>query len=190
MYRVMLDLETLSTRDNALILSIGAVEFGLEGVSREFYQVAKEDKQESKWGRHVDPDTKKWWSGQSSDARKVFWDPSGKYLDAALQDFVGWVGGRPVDELWGNGSDFDNVVLRDAYRAAGLPAPWGFRANRCFRTLKNLGVTLQPGDGIARTTHHNALDDAKVQAYEAASYLRYIKLGQAAISSTAYKRGT
>lgn len=180
MRRIMLDLETLDTGNNAVIISIGAVEFGLEGVTREFYTAVEKEQQVEKWGRTTSGATIKWWSEQSAEARKVLTDPLAKPLPSALMDFRDWLFEPPggIDEMWGNGADFDNVVLRNAYVAVGQECPWSFWTNRCFRTLKNLGVPLQPGDGIARTTHHNALDDAKVQAYDAAAYLRYIKLGQ------------
>lgn len=59
--------------------------------------------------------------------------------------------------VWGNGADFDPVLLSSAYRAIGRPPPHKFYNVHCFRTLKNLFPVEKPArDG----THHNALDDA------------------------------
>lgn len=176
----MLDLETLATDSNACIISIGAVEFDLEGVKREFYAAVDAREQDTKYGRTVSSDTVAWWSQQSEEARRVLNDPTAVDLSTALQYFSTWIG-QPPDEMWGDGSDFDNVILGSAYEACHLPRPWSYSNNRCYRTLKNLGVPLQPGDGICRTVHHHALDDAKVQAHYAGQYLRYIKLGQDAL---------
>lgn len=63
--------------------------------------------------------------------------------------------------LWGNGSDFDNVILASAYRSCNLEVPWKFWNNRCYRTVK----ALRPDIKIHRSgTYHNALDDAVSQA--------------------------
>lgn len=176
MKRVMLDLETRDTSSDAAIVSIGAVEFDerieLPGLGREFYVAIKEDKQTQKWGRTTSAANLRWWEQQSPEARAVLTDPDAVYLDTALNKFAEWLAGQHI-EIWGNGSDFDNVILGNAYAATGSPAPWAFRMNRCFRTLKNLNIPLGPGEGIERVgTHHNALDDAKYQAHYAIAYLR------------------
>jgi exodeoxyribonuclease VIII len=70
-------------------------------------------------------------------------------------------------ELWGNGSDFDNVILGDAYEAAAMRRPWSYNKSRCFRTAladapeaerERLWKRYSVGVG------HNALDDALRQA--------------------------
>jgi hypothetical protein len=64
-------------------------------------------------------------------------------------------------QIWGNGADFDNVILSSAYRNTGHVTPWGTYKNRCYRTIKSANRHV----AMARTgTHHNALDDAKSQA--------------------------
>jgi exodeoxyribonuclease VIII len=173
--RIMMDLETLSTDNNALILSIGACQFdaGVPLVNnRTFYRAVRQDLQESKWGRSVSKATQLWWAGQSEAARFVFVDPTAVELDRALIDFTLWLNGEVV-EMWGNGADFDNVILGSAYEATHLSRPWSYGRNRCFRTLKNLGIPLAPGEGAQRGgTHHNALDDALHQSIYAAAWLR------------------
>lgn len=170
MKHVMLDLETMGLGSDALILSIGAVEFDPTlGLGREFYQVVKQDDQLVRWNRTADDETIRWWAQQSDEARKIFSDPSAVPLDIALNRFQEWYGvlGTPV---WGNGADFDNVVLANAYKRVNRHVPWGFRQNRCYRTLKNLGL---PGEELNREgTFHNALDDAKHQARNAVVWLR------------------
>ncbi len=173
MKRVMVDIESLDSGNNALILSIGAVEFDPEHhvpTGREFYVAIKQDKQVSKWGRTVSESTKAWWAQQSEEARKVLTDPTATYLDTALGSFAEWFAGQHLT-VWGYGSTFDNVVLRNAFHAVGDPCPWGYREDMCYRTLMNLarGLIEVP----ARTgTHHNALDDARYQAQCAAIYLK------------------
>ena len=76
--------------------------------------------------------------------------------------FVAANGDRDV-ELWGNGADFDNTILGSLYDAFGLRKPWSYSRNRCYRTMKNIGIgprRPQAREGI----YHNALDDAITQA--------------------------
>jgi hypothetical protein len=175
----MLDLETLSSESNAAIAAIGAVEFNTEGLGREFYMELDVDGQQENFGRHVSASTFAWWTQQSAEARALFAPGRqrrsvihalvlfGSYLDEVVKSE-----GLQVLELWGNGADFDNVILGNAYAAVKVKRPWSYSKNRCFRTLKNL-VDLGPGEGYPRLgTHHNALDDAKHQALYAGAYLR------------------
>lgn len=180
MKRIMMDLETIDTSPTAAILSIGAVQFDPEaGLGRRFYTALKTDEQLVD-GRTYSQRTLKWWSEQSEEARKVFSDPEAKLLYAGLMAFSEYcakvcdgLGYRDAKlEMWGNGADFDCVILGSAYDTAGLSRPWSYGGNRCYRTLKNIAPNLQAGGGFEREgTHHNALDDAIYQAQYAAAWL-------------------
>lgn len=154
--RVMLDLETMGTRPGCAIVAIGAVRFDDEGEVASFYRrVDLEDA--VRCGLSMDAETVKWWMGQA-DGVRAEWIGKGVGLENALLGFKHWLG--EVDELWGCGADFDNAILGAAYEAVGLPVPWNFRANRCYRTVK----ALAPGLRVEREGyHHHALDDARHQ---------------------------
>jgi hypothetical protein len=164
---VMVDLETMSTQNNASIVSIGAVVFSKEGVSAYdgFYRAVSLESCQ-KLGLHIEAGTVMWWMKQSSEARAAL--AGGSALATALQEFTAWVHqqmthrGAISVRLWGNGATFDNVILRSAYAAAGLEPPWKFWNDRCYRTLRAQypDLALPDRGGV----HHNALDDAKYQA--------------------------
>lgn len=160
---IMVDLETLGTRPTSIILSIGACRVTNGEPSDPFYRVIDVASCRDA-GLTSDAATEKWWNEQDENARKVFTDPN-VGLVRALTDFASYIrgfGGRSV-RLWGNGSDFDNVILNNAYLAVGSISPWMFYNNRCFRTVRKLfwqGVTEPERQG----TYHNALDDAMHQA--------------------------
>lgn len=170
---VMIDLETLGNRPGCAILSIGAVEFGPQGLGRTFYVTV------GKWsqiqlGLHESQSTLDWWKGQSPEARVVLEqsenDNDPKSIHTALLAFANWLSptGLRTVKVWGNGSDFDNAILACCYAATGDAVPWQFWNNRCYRTLKN----LRPEIKLERTgTYHNALDDAKTQARHAIQLL-------------------
>lgn len=162
---IMVDLETYDTRPSAAILSIGAcrVDWEREEITDRFYRIV-ELQSCLDAGLTESESTKAWWNRQGAEARRVFTDPSVP-LFQALSDFATYLkifGLRDV-RVWGNGSDFDNVILANAYDAMGLDAPWRFYNNRCFRTVnKTFSDIVKKPD--RQGTHHNALDDAVFQA--------------------------
>ena len=173
-----LDIETLSLRPNAVILSIGIqfFTFGdttLLGDPVTFYPSVSEQLAQ---GRHIDPSTVDWWRQQSDVARLVF-DTQRASLVAVQADMVrvleaaGHNGG-----VWGFGSDVDNAKVEDMFRTAGLSCPWHYRANRCGRTLLGL-VYPKPKDIVwpVAGNAHTAAGDARSQA--AAFAVAGIKLG-------------
>jgi exodeoxyribonuclease VIII len=181
MKNVMVDLETLALDSNALILSIGAVEFDPrdagDGLGRVFYTVVNQDLQVSKWKRVVSPSTLKWWGEQGAEAQKVLYESSPEayapLLDTSLMRFQEWLGG-PAN-IWGYGAHFDNVVLANAYSACNLHGAWAYGQNRCHRTLKALGPDLSLVVPI-NACEHNSLEDAKYQARWAVEALRRMGL--------------
>lgn len=142
----MLDLETLSTRPNAYILSIGAIEFDVKTgkLGRAFYQLIDGDAWSTKF--HIDPATVRWWLNQSPEARSLLSHPSRRGLPEVLVSFDNYIrecGGENC-EVWGNGAEFDNAILRNAYLTFDKDAPWAFYSNRCYRTFKNLYSPVVP----------------------------------------------
>ena len=171
MNNVMVDLETMGTGPDAAIVAIGAVAFdpSTNTLGQEFYMVV--DLESSvKAGLVMTAGTVMWWLKQADAARAALGRDTTP-LDVALSAFQTWY--PQGANLWGNGSDFDNVILASAYRAVGLRQPWPYHGNRCYRTLKN----LTPVDMVRVGVHHNALDDAKTQAQHAMDILR--KMGAA-----------
>lgn len=164
MEHVMKDLETMGTRAGCAVVSIGAVMFNPKTgeLGAEFYGVAVAD--QGVYGLFQEPGTKKWWSEQSEEARKVFTDPAAMRLPLLLASYTAWLGtvtDPDTVKVWGNGASFDQPILTAAYAAIGAPQPWKFWNDRCYRTVKNLAPHVK----LKREgTYHNALDDAKSQA--------------------------
>lgn len=161
---IMVDLETLSTKPNAYIVSIGAVAFDSRGVHDEFYKVIKPTIHDDKFD--VEMGTLQWWMDQPDEARKVFSDLHHEPLELVLTRFSQFVEKHlsKDDGVWGNGASFDNVILRNAYDTVGWKdhVPWKFWQDKCYRTIKGMRRDI-PLDRIG--THHNAMDDAKSQAF-------------------------
>ena len=173
MNNIMVDIETLGTAPGSVVLSIGAVYFGPEGLGEKFYEVI--DKRDSlERGLTTDKSTVDWWAKQSADARKVLidavTDDVALPLDEVLKRFSVYV--KPGCKVWGNGAGFDNPLIEALYRNVGKPAPWKFWDSRCFRTLKAL---FPINETVKKVVAHNALQDAIDQAKLAVKILANIK---------------
>lgn len=172
MQHLMIDLETLDTKSTAVILSIGAAVFDNSGLGTRFYEEIEIDDQ-LRHGRTVSGQTIAWWMAQSVEARKVFEGHRKPRLASILAKFSGLFPKETPTFVWGNGATFDNAILRHAYEGIGVKAPWGYREDRCFRTLKAMFPDVGPPE--APKVEHNALDDAVAQALHAQLLLCKLK---------------
>jgi len=159
---VMIDLETLSVLPNAAILTIGAVKFNRYGRlqkledSNTFYRRIIINSCFEK-GLVSSKNTESWWADQEDDVKyEALTHPDRVPLDQALQEFTSWFKGSRC--IWGNGIDFDGVIMDSAYRACDMEKPWKFWNTRDCRTIFDLaGVKM--ADLPANSKHH-ALHDA------------------------------
>lgn len=170
MNHLMIDLETMSTANNAAIISIGAVFFEptTGELGETFYcNVDLADCQQK--GLSIDADTIMWWMKRDEQVRAAFSKESHQ-LHSALNTLLGFIISRATPrtlQVWGNGASFDNVILRNAYAAAGATLPWDYYNDRDVRTIVEIGRSLgiNPKKDIPlEGTAHNALDDAIHQA--------------------------
>jgi exodeoxyribonuclease VIII len=160
---IMIDLETMGTRADAPIISIGAVAFDASGIDREFYcTVSLHSAVRS--GAVIDPSTVLWWLGQNKAAQDALTDTQDEAvgLKEALLDFMQFACAYRdnLKGVWGNGASFDNVLMHESGKRCNVPM-WEFWKDKCYRTVKG----MYPDVAMVRSgTHHNALDDARSQA--------------------------
>lgn len=176
---VMLDLETWSTSPNAVITSIGAVKFAINPnnsggniIDEFYYRINPQSCVDI--GMEMSVDTILWWMKKSEEARSEFQKPT-RTIQDVLWLFTTWLNDDPKNiDVWGNGTDFDNVILENAYKACYKILPWNHFNNRCFRTLKSLFPNVPTLGEEPAGVKHNALDDAKSQAFRAIDILCHI----------------
>ena len=154
---VMLDIETMGTGPTAAIVSIGAAKFDANDII-ETFSVNVDLQSCLDHGLTMDAGTVYWWMNREDAARRSLMSQC-KPMEEALQTFADWI--DVGSNVWGNGCDFDNVILANAYRSCGMDLPFAFFRNRCYRTLKSLHPNVQM---IRVGVAHNALDDAVGQA--------------------------
>lgn len=153
--KVMIDIETLSTEHNAVVLSIGAVKFTKEEVTDDsIYMELDHNVQSVCMSRHVKQDTLDWWAVQEGPI-----PDKGSVIpqDAIeiLKDFC-----RGCEEFWFRGPTFDAVILENLAAQVGRSVPWKFWQIRDARTFDSLGYTRYDKKKVS----HNALEDAIEQA--------------------------
>ncbi len=161
MASIMLDLESLDNTPTSVITQIGAVSFTKDGIiNRLQIYVDPESCQER--GLTISASTVLWWLKQSDAARKHF-ETKGDRLAMALTKCTQFFNAELDKDgsVWGNGSDFDNAILRNAYKMVGTEEPWKYWQNACYRTIKGCLKQI-PCDPFG--TAHVAVDDAEKQA--------------------------
>jgi hypothetical protein len=164
----MVDLETLGQTPGSLLFAIGAVRFDGPGCTDDpqewdFFYRRIDPRSCERLGLKADIDTVLWWLKQGDAARAEVCRP-GDPLEDVLRDYAAWLGDTNEVEIWGNGPSFDSSLLAAAYRAAGLPVPWKFWSERCYRTTKSLFPHIKAEEG---KTAHKAINDAMAQAIHA-----------------------
>lgn len=158
---VMIDLETISTRKRAVIVSIGIATFdGLRITGT--HLLLPEVQPQIAAGRHVDFGTIQWWIREASGAIDTsFLAPdTGRLHVGVMQGFLKSIIG-PDGLVWGNGSDFDISILETYLEDFGFGAPWSYRNVRDVRTLRMLRPEIRPTDPSVR---HDPVSDAVSQA--------------------------
>ncbi|WP_407066169.1 3'-5' exoribonuclease domain-containing protein [Escherichia coli] len=164
---LMIDLETMGKNPDAPIISIGAIFFDPQtgDMGPEFSKTIDLETA----GGVIDRDTIKWWLKQSREAQSAIMTDEIPLDDALLQlrEFIDENSGEFFVQVWGNGANFDNTILRRSYERQGIPCPWRYHNDRDVRTIVELGKAINfdarmdiPFEG----ERHNALDDARYQA--------------------------
>ena len=173
---VMLDIETLATSPDSVILTFGAIKFDPFDSTKEMtdgiYCRINVDEQIA-LGRHVDEGTVAWWGTQNEQVRE---EALGENDRVSLEDFYRTLNKFVVgaNRIWAQGPVFDIVILENLYRMMGKPTPWPYYVIRDSRTLlKALGDDREGGALL-----HNALADAVSQAQAVQSAVKRYKLAE------------
>lgn len=162
---VMIDIETLSTKPTAQIVTIGAIKFlrneavkELDKVEKYYCKVDIASCKDLKFD--IDEQTVKWWKQQSIEARQEVFGLTGRVsIREALIGLTKFISDN-TSHIWANSPNFDIVILENAYRQTELEIPWKFWQLRDCRTVYDIGHTRLKDIGI---TSHNSLQDCYSQ---------------------------
>lgn len=167
MNNIMLDLETLGTGPNAAVIAIGACFFDIQTreIGPTFYHTL-DLSEVVRGGGEMDSSTVLWWLKQSDEARRAIYESQGEsaeHPNIALIAFRSFILDHATEapKVWGNDTNFDNIILSSMYRRHQIPQPWDFWNDRGFRTAKALFPSVEiEFEGIK----HHALHDAIYQS--------------------------
>ncbi|HGU2989679.1 TPA: 3'-5' exoribonuclease, partial [Escherichia coli O103:H2] len=135
---LMIDLKTMGKNPDAPIISIGAIFFDPQtgDMGPEFSKTIDLETA----GGVIDRDTIKRWLKQSREAQSAIMTDEIPLDDALLQlrEFIDENSGEFFVQVWGNGANFDNTILRRSYERQGIPCPWRYYNDRDVRTIVEL----------------------------------------------------
>jgi hypothetical protein len=165
---VMIDMETLATGTNPVMLTIGACKFDplgdeLNKPEMEVLYLRLEIEDQISLGREVNDSTIEWWGRQTADAQQ-------EALGNGTSDNPRYSAEEAFDKLykfcwgakrvWSNGAGADIVWCETMFPKIQRAIPWKFWEVRDVRTAFDLGIN----PNMPPVTAHNALEDAINQA--------------------------
>jgi len=176
---LLIDMETLGTRPNSVILSLACVQFTLDSmcefddlVKSGFYIKFDSIEQIKKYKRNVEVDTMEWWRKQGDSAKSIT-KPS-KHdvsVEQGLRLFSKFVGTTQYSYnnsfVWSRGIAFDGPILTSLYdnvaNTISMPInTWMLRDVRTFVDVLESsidGFGRYKDLGIPTAVTHNALHD-------------------------------
>lgn len=167
MTNIMVDLETVGTAVDTMILTIAAVEFNHESgaIIDTFYSKIDIDSYKPYTGCFtLDGSTLTWWMTVAPEAaRKEAFGGERKPIKTVLENFAAWLKPKGDIRPWSHGSCFDISILSHSLRILQLPELWRFWNIRDTRTLYDVaGVnlkTLPLTEAAKAYPEHHALGD-------------------------------
>ncbi len=182
MIDVMLDLETMDTEADAVIVSIGACFFDpLKGHIGEVFDRVIDVDSCLKKSMKISASTLGFWLKNPKAAEAVFSDTVTKSpLESALRSFFAYLdyaSGNQLGKvrLWANDPSFDKSIITYSARACNLKYPLEFWNTRCMRTIVGLcppQLIKTWKENNPREGYHQASYDAIYQAQLVSYILR------------------
>lgn len=158
---ICVDIETLSTQTNAVIVSVAAVKFNLVSDEQETFSVNINPFGSKALGLHICKETIDWWKEQKPNAAKA-WQTSQIGLEKALTKFNEFCGQSNSTHYWSLGTDFDFPILKSSFQAVDMKEPWKYYNLHDMRTAYYLaGLDTRTLDRIG--VYHNSVDDCLTQ---------------------------
>lgn len=158
---LMVDIETLSTKPEATVLTIGAVFFDpVEGnIEKDNACYIKLDWRDQKGVRDVDKNTVDWWKKQDAAIRNETFSGK-KTIKEAEEEFLKWLKESNFipskTHVWANSPSFDLTILNSLF---DYKVPWKYYNFADLRTFfRCMGWPKKK-----KSPNHRAVDDAIFQ---------------------------
>jgi len=161
---IMIDLETLATSTDAVILTIGAVKFDPFGndvsmPAMESFYVKVDIDSCDRIGLVASDDTIAWWAQQGKEVQEEAFGTEDRVdIKDAMDQLYKFCWG--AKRVWSNGAAFDIPICETAFKRLNKSIPWSYWQVRDVRTAFDLGIN----PNRPPVTAHHALQDAWNQA--------------------------
>jgi hypothetical protein len=155
MSNVMIDIETLSTTPNSIILSIAAVKFNSDGPLEDNFFENITIQSCIDLGLDKDIKTEQWWEKQSVEIKNR---PNQLPIGEVMSNFITWIVkmDTPIN-IWANSPSFDCVIIKNTLTKLSIPIPWNYWDEKDVRTLLYL-ANIKPWE-LPNIKKHNPLYD-------------------------------
>ena len=181
---VVIDIETMGTEDDSVIVSIGAVVFNRAdepGTIISNFHVKVDT--ESQPNRSITAATMLWWmkDDMKSAREAAFGNNEVPKLRLGLalkklEEFI--VDSRP-NEFWACSPDFDMGILSNAYKSFNVKFPGSFWQFRDIRTLESFlyghGTRVKGKENFIDGVAHDALHDCLMEAKTVQNCYKMVK---------------
>jgi len=181
----MIDIETMSTKTNAAILSIGACAFNIDDPNEEInrtFEVQASIESNQAEGRDISASTVAWWLKQSPEAQAALFREPMTNLRQAVVRFRQWVQALTPKAhfVWAKDPDFDVVILKHAFDQFREIWPFAYYMSKSVRTITWLAYPDGDEPNLRVGVHHSASDDAVTQALMVRHCYHKLQFGQRA----------
>jgi hypothetical protein len=174
MNHMMIDLETLDTKNSAMVLSLGACCFNGEsliqsldssGFNNKLY-IELDLKDQEVANRTISIDTLEWWLKQSPGLEQFNIKALKKYtLSQTVTVLDTFILENKIDCVWSNGPSFDMVIIESIYNShSNRPFMIKYSNWFDFKTIRYMRKLLKMPEIETEIQLHNSLNDAMYQA--------------------------
>lgn len=163
----MIDIETMSTDERALVMSVGVVSWRTNLTKKptilatEVFYPSLE--QQRAYNRVIDIETVMFWMQQSEKARQGIYTDQNR---CSVEFMFNWLRDSITDEtkIWSNSPNFDTTILGTLADDAGVPRFGGHWQYRDVRTLLDeTHIDKAPLFDLLGVESHDPIGDCKVQ---------------------------
>lgn len=175
----MVDLETMGLDANSLITTVSIVQFDLTtGNMGEELELAISWNEQVDKGAIVDVSTVQWWLHQDREALDTMMRLEGNPVSEVISSINSYFARNSEDlrnvKLWGNGKEFDNVLLRNLYKRHNVIFPLAYWCDNDVRTLVSI-ADINTHNFAFDGVKHRGVDDCKHQINYCSHAYRVLK---------------
>jgi hypothetical protein len=177
----MIDIETLGTKPDAVVLTVGGVKFDPYNSEEPHtpFSVRLDIDEQTAAGRVIDPNTIEWWGQQDKAIQdEAFSEENRTPVMTFIADLNKWLVG--TDLKWAQGSRFDYGILEDLIENSFKQHKnWAYWQEADSRTLGQLVPRdMRKDDSGAQKDLHSALADAYNQAKAVQKAYKHLNISQ------------